>query len=93
MKKRVDFCGLRISSTFVIFAACFCVPVCCDRPRENIFVLQDPNSSDNRTVILITWRDENGSRCEVFGNNTVFTGGPVVFLMQADYSVPGYVIS
>ncbi|GFY62304.1 phospholipase A2 [Trichonephila inaurata madagascariensis] len=67
MKNRVGVCAFQVFSVFVIFAAHLCVPVF-PPPRENIFVLQDPNSQDNRTVVLITWRDENGSRCEVFGN-------------------------
>ncbi|GBM90199.1 Phospholipase A2 [Araneus ventricosus] len=54
---------------FLVTAVFCCVPTWCYEPREKIFVLQDPNYQDNRTVVVVTWTDEDGSTCEIFSDD------------------------
>ncbi|GIY23761.1 phospholipase A2 [Caerostris darwini] len=54
--------------SILVFAVICSVPAHFSEVRENIFVLQDPNSEDNRTVVVVTWTDDEGQRCEIFSD-------------------------
>ncbi|GIY90553.1 hypothetical protein CEXT_689771 [Caerostris extrusa] len=54
--------------SILVFAVICCVPAHFSPFRENVFVLQDPNSEDNRTVVVVTWTDDERQRCEFFSD-------------------------
>ncbi|GFX25397.1 phospholipase A2 [Trichonephila clavipes] len=67
-KKSDDSENMGFLVTLLVFAACCCAPILGFFSREKVFVLQDPHSQDNRTLVVVTWIDEEGSKCQIFND-------------------------
>ncbi|GFY62303.1 phospholipase A2 [Trichonephila inaurata madagascariensis] len=67
-KKTNDSKNMGFLVTLLVFTACCCAPILGSFSREKVFVLQDPDSQDNRTLVVVTWIDEEGSKCQIFND-------------------------